>query len=139
RISRTHQIGHHVHGAPCHGAVKERADLLLALFWCHPVVGWAGVVFAPRADERHLLGPRYIARIATMQDTVWICPFVQVNRPPLSDQPFHHLLRFAFRSIAPDDLLRPHLLSRFFNPLLEPCSQVFSVPRLSDRVLYMAS
>ena len=58
-----------------------------------------------------------------MQDAIGIALFIQANRASFSDELFHHLLRFALRSIAPHDLLGPRLPSGLFYPLLEGCSQ----------------
>jgi len=80
---------------------------LLRLSRFHPVVRRARILLAPCADEGHLLGPRHVAWIAPVQNAVRVGLFVQPKSSPRGDQLFRHLLRFAFRSVAPDDLLWP--------------------------------
>src|SRR5437588_5802216 len=74
-----------------------------------------------------------------MQDAVGIGIFVEANCAALGEQRFHHLLRFGFRSVAPDDPLRPRLLSSFFYPLFEGSSQGLSDPFLPECVMKLVT
>src|SRR5579859_783953 len=66
-IHRAHDVGHNVHGATAHGAVQERADLVLGGAGIHPIVGGAGVVFIGSADKGEVLGAGYVVGTATVQ------------------------------------------------------------------------
>ncbi len=63
RVERPHGERDHVHRAPRHAAVEERAQRLAHLLRLRPVVGGTGVVLASRADERAVLDAGHVARV----------------------------------------------------------------------------
>ena len=67
RAQRAHRERHHVHGAAAHAALEQLLELLAHLGRIGPVVRRAGLVLALGADERAVLDPRHIRRIAQRQ------------------------------------------------------------------------
>src|SRR5262249_43988781 len=67
RIDWAHDIGHDVHGAATHSAVKESAYFVFGRARVHPVVRRTYIVLRGRGDKRKVLGTGDVIWAAAVQ------------------------------------------------------------------------
>jgi hypothetical protein len=118
RGDRPHDVRHHVHGAVLHGALEQRADLLLRVGGRHPVVVGAGVFLLAGAHEGEVLGARDVGRIAAVQVAAGIALVVELRERARREHLLDQARVLGLGAVAPDDVLRAGEAGGFFDPLL---------------------
>ena len=116
RADRPHAEGDDVEGAPAHAALELPLHDLRHLARRHPVVGGAGLLLAPGADEGPVLHPRHVARMGARQEAVGAQFRVEADEGAA----LHHLVAqpviLGLRAVAPVDALRLAQAGLFIDP-----------------------